>query len=263
MQRFVVCMKYGSAYPAAYVNVLFNAVKSAISGDFRFVCLTDDGHGIDKGVEILPIPSVGLAPSQWFIGGVWPKIGLFDRSFHGLKGRVLFVDLDMVVLRGLDAFFEIDKPFVGLNAGPGWGRGGLPTEFGSAILSFDIGAFGHVADYFRENKDDVIGSFRTEQAFVASRIRPIAFWPEGWVLSFKRSLRRPLGVDVFLPPKEPPPSARLVAFHGTPRPRDLLRGGPLFWDRFPHLGHGVVPWMQDYWARNGGDCVLDVVNRER
>jgi hypothetical protein len=251
-QRFVVCLKYGTLYPAAYVNVLYNAVRRSITGDFRFICLTDRAEGIDPGVEVLPIPDVGLTPRQWFIGGVWPKIGLFDAYFHGLKGRVLFIDLDMVVLRGLDAFFEINQPFVGLNAGPGWGRGGQPTEFGSAIISFDIGSLGHVADHFRQNKDAVIASFRTEQAFVASRVKEIHFWPEGWVLSFKRSLRQPLGLDLFVHPKEPPQTARLVAFHGTPRPRDLLLGGPLFWDRFPHLGHGVVPWMQDYWESNGG-----------
>jgi hypothetical protein len=31
-----------------------------------------------------------------------------------------------------------------------------------------------------------------------------------------------------------------------------LRPGPGFWDRFPHLGHGQVPWMADYWTENGG-----------
>ena len=262
-QRFIVCMKYGTVYPSAYVNVLFNAVKSAMRGDFRFICLTDYAEGIDPGVEVFPIPDVGLTPQQWFIGGVWPKIGLFDAHFHGLKGRILFIDLDMVVLRGLDDFFEIDQPFVGLNAGPGWGRGGSPTEFGSAIISYDIGSLGHIADYFRQNKNQIIASFRTEQAYVATRVGKIDFWPEGWILSFKRSLRRPLGVDLLLHPKEPPASARLVAFHGTPRPKDLLKGGPLFWDRLPHLGHGVVPWMQDYWERNGGRSDFAVAKKNR
>eukprot|EP01036_Dinobryon_divergens_P056561 gene56561-75533_t len=71
-------MKYGRVYPPACVNVLFNAVKSSLAGDFRFICLTDDGVGIDPEVEIFPIPEVGLTSAEWFIGGVWPKIGLFD-----------------------------------------------------------------------------------------------------------------------------------------------------------------------------------------
>jgi hypothetical protein len=252
MHRFVICMKYGKIYNSSYVNVLFNAVKSSLAGDFRFICLTDDGKGIDPSVEIYSIPEIGLTPSEWFVGGVWPKLGLFDRFFHGLKGRALFIDLDMVVLRNLDGFFELDKPFVGLNAGPGWGRGGMPTEFGSAVISYELGSFPHVVENFRLNKKQIMSSFRTEQAYVATQIPDISFWPEGWILSFKRSLRQPLLLDLFAPPSKPPETARMVAFHGTPRPKDLLPGGPYFWDRFPHMGHGVVPWMQEYWVGNGG-----------
>jgi hypothetical protein len=44
----------------------------------------------------------------------------------------------------------------------------------------------------------------------------------------------------------------VLAFHGTPRPVDLIGQGKTFWDRFPHLGHGPVGWMVDYWRDNGG-----------
>jgi hypothetical protein len=78
------------------------------------------------------------------------------------------------------------------------------------------------------------------------------FWPRGWVVSFKRHLRQPIGLDLFLPPRDPPKDARVVAFHGTPRPADLLRPGTARWDRLPHMGHGQVRWMADYWTANGG-----------
>lgn len=246
-------MRYGKAYPAVYVNVLYRAVCRAMHGPFRFVCLTDDAAGLLPGIEALAIPDVGLTPAQWYAGGVWPKIGLYDRSLHGLKGRALFIDLDMVVLQGLDEFFEYQGPFAGLNAGPGWGRGGTPTEFGSAIVSFEIGAFAHIAQTFAQNPAQIMRTYATEQAFVAACVPQIDFWPEGWVLSFKRSLRRPIGMDLFLEPKKPPADAKVVAFHGTPRPRDLLRKGPLFWDRMPHLGNRPVSWMLDYWRDHGGD----------
>jgi hypothetical protein len=48
------------------------------------------------------------------------------------------------------------------------------------------------------------------------------------------------------------PGARVVAFHGRPRPADLLRKTAGFWDRFPHLGYGQVAWMARYWTENGG-----------
>ena len=126
--------------------MLFNAVKSSLSGDFRFICLTEDGNCINPDVEVFPISFISLTPQEWFVGGVWPKIGLFDAYFHGLKGQALFIDLDMVVLRDLDGFFEIDKPFVGLNAGPEWGRGGHPTEFGSSAICLELVQSSHITD---------------------------------------------------------------------------------------------------------------------
>lgn len=252
MDRFVVSMKYGTAYPSAYVNVLYRAVRRAMRGPFRFVCLTDDPRALLPDIESYPIPDIGLLPHEWFIGGVWPKISLFDSAMNGLRGRALFIDLDMVILRDIDDFFDIDSPFVGLNAGPGWGREGFKPEFGSAIFSFDLGSMGYISDYFRNHKSKIINSFRTEQAFAASMIPQIDYWPRGWVLSFKRSLRQPLFIDLFKSPKTPPSTAKVIAFHGKPRPRDLIGEGPRFWDRFPHMGHGVVGWMMDYWVDNGG-----------
>ncbi len=253
-ERFVTCMKYGTAYPADYVNVLYNAVRGAMRGPFRFVCLTDTAEGLLPGIQALPIPDLGLEPSEWFVGGVWPKLGIYDRHFHGLQGRCLFIDLDMVVLRDIDAFFDVPGHFVGIDAGPAWGRPGskAPPQLGSGMIAFDIGSHAQLADTFRARKAQIMGSFRTEQAFVAATLPGITYWPDGWVISFKRLLRRPMGLDLFLPPHPPPPTAKVLAFHGTPRPVDLMGNRGRFWDRFPHLGNGPVGWMVDYWRSHGG-----------
>ena len=103
-ERFIISMKYGRAYPADYVNVLYNASRKALARPARFICLTDDAKGFDPGIEVFPIPETGLTPEEWFRPGVWPKVSLFDRHFHGLRGRALFIDLDMVIVRDLDAF---------------------------------------------------------------------------------------------------------------------------------------------------------------
>jgi hypothetical protein len=44
--RVVLCMKWGTLYPADYVNVLCNASRRHLTGAFRFVCLTDDAPGL-------------------------------------------------------------------------------------------------------------------------------------------------------------------------------------------------------------------------
>ena len=59
MKKTVLCMKWGDLYSADYVNVLYNAVKRNLSGDYRFVCLTDKADGIHADVETYPIPDIG------------------------------------------------------------------------------------------------------------------------------------------------------------------------------------------------------------
>lgn len=253
--RFIICMKYGSAYPADYVNVLYNATKKALKNPARFICLTDDANGILPEVEIFPIPETGLTGKEWYRSGVWPKVSLFDGEFHGLRGRALFIDLDMVIVNDLDAFFELEGDVIGTNANASWG---LPNqdqtapEFGSMIFSWNLGQHPEVADHFRANKEEVWAEIELEQAYVHSRLPGASFWPQGWVASFKRNLRQPVGLDLFLPPKQPDGDIKVLAFHGRPRPIDLIRGKPYFWDRFPHMGNGRVQWMADYWTANGG-----------
>lgn len=249
-------MKYGKAYPADYVNVLFNASRKALRKPARFICLTDDATGFDPAIEVLPIPDVGLRGDEWFRPGVWPKVGLFDGDFHGLRGRALFIDLDMVVVKDLDAFFEMPGAVIGTNASPGWGtaqQANEASEFGSMIFAFDLGAQPHVADDFRADKQAVWSKFRQEQQYVHHALPHSLFWPQGWVASFKRSLRRPIGLDLLMPPAAPSGATKVLAFHGRPRPIDLIRGKPYFWDRFPHMGHGQVAWMAEYWTGNGGN----------
>lgn len=253
-ERILLSLKYGRAYPADYVNVLHSACRKAMKGAFRFVCLTDDPAGLNEGIEALPIPDVGLDPKEWFVGGVWPKLGIYDRLLHGLKGRCLFIDLDMVVLRDLDAFFDRPGRYIGIDAGEAWGRPGraASAELCSAMIAFDAGGLPQLAETFRTEKTRIMGSYRTEQAYTEDMLAPIGYWPEGWVISFKRRLRQPIGLDLFLEPKEPPPAAKVLAFHGRPRPMALIDGKQLFWDRFPHLGHGRVSWLTRYWVDNGG-----------
>ena len=48
-----------------------------------------------------------------------------------------------------------------------------------------------------------------------------------------------------------PGGAKIVAFHGDPRPIDVARAGRDRWARFPRYGRGPVDWVRDYWLENG------------
>lgn len=248
-------MKWGTVFPADYVNVLFSACRAALTGPFRFVCLTDDARGLRPEVEALPIPDIGLTQAEWRAPGVWPKLALYLPDLHGLTGRCLFIDLDMMVLGGLDEMFAQPGGFITTDMGQGWrpgGRPGAPKEPGTCVFAFDFGAEPQILDAFLADKAGAMRRFQNEQDFAGAHARSMAFWPEGWVISFKRHLRRPIGADLFLAPKAPPPGTRILAFHGRPRPIDLIPARAGFWDRFPHLGHGQVRFVRDYWVRHGG-----------
>ncbi len=56
-------MKWGTLYPADYVNVLYTACRRNLTGDFRFLCLTDDPTGFLPGIEHRPSPSSTSRPA--------------------------------------------------------------------------------------------------------------------------------------------------------------------------------------------------------
>ncbi len=244
-------MKWGTLYSADYVNVLYSAVREHLAGPFRFVCLTDAPEGIRPEVECLPIPDIGLLPEHWR-SGAWPKIGVFLSDLYGLSGRALFIDLDMIIcgeLRDFFTFAEDTSDLVAIDEG-GWVA--KPPSTASAVLGFNIGKLGHLVQDLRQNRDAIIGRCGLEQRYLHEAAGTVQYWPQGWVISFKRHLRRPLGLDRLLLPKPPAPDVRIVAFHGTPRPMDLIRAEGGRRDRFPHYIGRQVPWVVDYWRRHGG-----------
>ena len=254
--RNILCMKWGSLYSADYVNVLYSACRKAMKTDFRFICMTDDATGLNDGIEHHPIPDIGLLPQHWR-GGGWPKISVFKPGLFDMKGRALFIDLDMLVLRDLDAMFDLPHPFVATDMGPLWGdmaqyakEKRLRPEPGTCIFAFDIGAEDQIFERFTAGRDRWVRDYNFEQQVIGFNANTMDYWPDGWVLSFKRHLRRPIGLDLLQPPAAPPESAKVLAFHGNPRPFDLVKSG--IWGRAPHLGRGPVDWMRRYWIENGG-----------
>lgn len=250
-ERVVICMKWGTLYPAEYVNVLYNAVKRHLPGDFRFVCLTDDATGFEDGIESFPIPDIGLENHHWY-NGAWPKISLFSADLYGLSGRALFIDLDMVILQDLTPFFAVEGELVAIDEAA-WRSKTAPPSTMSSIFAFTIGSLGYLVDRIRNDRDCLVGKYGLEQAYLHGEVADVRHWPEGWVISFKVHLRQPVLIDRFKGPKAPPPSAKVIAFHGRPRPIDLIRPTGQNWDRSPHYGAKAVPWMQAYWRENGGE----------
>ncbi|MDQ2094430.1 hypothetical protein [Rhodalgimonas zhirmunskyi] len=251
--RTVICMKWGTLYSAAYVNVLYNACRAHITGDFRFVCLTDDASGFLPEVEHFPIPDMGLSEFDWKKGG-WAKLSVFKEELYDITGRCLFLDLDSVVTGSLDEMFDYPGDVVVIDSSENWrgGTGAAPSAM-TSVFAFTVGQHPEVYERFMADHAGMVSKYRIEQVYLQGEITEggLAFWPREWLVSFKWHLRRPALVGLVLPPRAAPDSCRVIAFHGDPRPIDLVRPG--MWGIGPHWGRGSVPWAVDYWRSNGGD----------
>ncbi|MEJ6772649.1 MAG: glycosyltransferase, partial [Porticoccaceae bacterium] len=79
----VLCMKWGTKYSGDYVNTLYSMVARNMTRDFRFICLTEDGSGLNDKVEVFPLPelSVDLAGPE----RGWNKLAVFAETLYDLK----------------------------------------------------------------------------------------------------------------------------------------------------------------------------------
>lgn len=254
-ERIVLCMKWGTLYSADYVNVLYNAVRAHLQGDFRFVCLTEDTNGIASEIETYPIPDIGLEEGHWK-AGAWPKLSVFLGDLYGLQGRALFIDLDTIIAGSLDDMFNMKGSLIAIDFSP-WRHNDGIRRTGTGIFAFDIGRSGQVLENFQSDMLGHIECYDNEQNFLHTEFEKIGlgaieYWPEHWLRSFKSHLRQPLFLDRIWGPKPPKDEVKIVCFHGRPRPIDLIRPPAGNWDVFPHYGRGKVDWMVDYWTRYGG-----------
>ena len=100
----VVCMRWGDRFPVDYVNRLYRGVMRNVARPTRFIAFTDDASGLDSGIEPREIPPIRL-PATGLGGSPWRKLALWSPEI-GLEGDLLFLDLDVVVVGSLDAFFD-------------------------------------------------------------------------------------------------------------------------------------------------------------
>jgi len=91
-------------YGVEYVTNLRAMVAKHLTRPHRFVCLTDRAAYLPSGMETQPIALRADIP------GWWAKVLLFNRA-RGLSGRVLYLDLDTLVVSALDPIVDFPAPF--------------------------------------------------------------------------------------------------------------------------------------------------------
>lgn len=247
----ILCIKWGARYGAHYVNRLYHGVHRHLDRPLRFICFTDDGRGLDPPVEIRPLPEVGLPEAAFEFGG-WPKLGLLEKGLADLSGPCLFLDLDVVIVGPLGDFFDflpgafcIIRDWVPLHRRVFARRPGVGN---SSVFRFQAGEMQYVLERMRQDIPGAMEQFRNEQRFLSHVVVRKCWWPAPWVVSFKRHCIPAFPLNLLYAPRLPA-AARIVAFHGEPKPEQARDG----MCRLSRLYRAVrpAPWIREHWGGSG------------
>jgi hypothetical protein len=203
----IVCVKHGSLYGADYVNRLYAMVARNLTAghEGRFICFTDDDAGIRQEIHCRPLPKGIL--------GWWNKLALFAPGEFERHDRILYFDLDTVMVGDLDEIARYDGEFAILRdfyREDGWQ---------SSVMAWKSGFGAEIWQRWnREGRPEADGGDQEWIEHVFKNKWPV-IQPEilqdlypGKFVSYKRDC---------IP--YPPEGASVVVFHGEPKPHDCGR----------------------------------------
>lgn len=237
----IVCMRWGDRFPVEYVNRLYRGVMRNVTRPTRFLAFTDDPVGLDPGIEPRAIPPLRL-PATGLGGSPWRKLALWSRDI-GLEGDFLFLDLDVVVVGGLDALFDFEPGKLAII------RDWSARDSGnSSVMRVPAGAAPHLVERFEADPLGKRALYSNEQAYLCAESGlPLAFWPEAWAPGFKAMMLPRFPRNLFQNVKFPV-DARLVVFTGHPRPHEARAGEwpARGWKRI-YKRVRPVEWLDAHW----------------
>ncbi len=177
-------------YTSDYVRRLASMVRRSTSRAYRFVCFTDRPGQMPDDVEPKTIvPFINCA-------GWWNKLFLFNPS-NGLSGRVVYLDLDSLIVGSLDPIIDFPAPFALLADG---GSSFKPKDgkvvikrFNSSVMAFDAGVH---PELFTTWSPDVAERLHGDQDFIAELVPDAATFPVSWCPRLSQVSGPPWSVDV-------------------------------------------------------------------
>lgn len=185
-----------------YVNKLFSAVKRHCHEHFRFVCLTDDAEGYVHGVETIALPAD--------LEGWWGKLYLFKDGVFAQGERVVFLDLDTLIIGKLDSLCAYRGHFAVLQDFY-W-----PHLIGPGVMAWEAGTLGFAWDEWdkaarpRHPQGDWWWLNVLREGKFAKEADKLQLVMPGIFLSYKVHCRD----------NSPAEGASVVCFHGQPRPHE-------------------------------------------
>jgi hypothetical protein len=218
----VLCVRFGNKYGREYVERLRNMISRHLSIPYEFACLTDDNNPIANVRTIYQ--KNALYPKGW-----WHKVHMFDPNLP-IKGRILYLDLDVVVHRNIDKLVQICAyDFYGIRDfnrkfHNGW------QNLNSSVMSWVHGSQSHIYEQFIKDKNTAQRLHGDQDWIWKTSKNRIKFWPDQWIQSYKWEIRSreelvdrtgKKGFKVIRNDVIPHPECSVAVFHGDPNPIDV------------------------------------------
>jgi hypothetical protein len=203
---------WGRKYGAKYIERLAAGVERNLKQPFRFRVFSPQAE--DEHLTDIP--------------GCFARLRMFDPKWqaeHKIRGRLVCMDLDLIVTGGLDELFDRPDDLVILQGA----NASNPCPYNGSVFMLQAGTHQDVwADFSLEAaRETAFYSFPDDQGWFSHKIPGAAGWKCGsgsGVYAFKKP-GWPRGDDL-------PADARIVAFPGHRDP-----------SQFTHLD-----WVKKHWA---------------
>jgi len=216
----VLVLKHGQKYSAEYVNKMYRMVAKHCTLPFNFYCLTEDIAGLDRNINVIPLPA-DIAVNGW-----WYKPYIFSKDLP-IDGVILYIDLDMVIVNNIDRLFThmpnascVLRDFTRCMR-PNW------EKYNSSLIRYKKGEYLRLWEEFKKDSAYIMRRHFGDQDFLWERTKgDFSLWPDNWIRSWKWEIRqskrfRPGGsrgnrVLDTIEDCVAPPDCCIVAFHGDP-----------------------------------------------
>jgi hypothetical protein len=199
-------------------------VKRNLTVPFEFVCYTEDSSDIDTDIRVEPIQ---IIPG---VSGWWYKPMFFNPNL-GLKGTILFFDLDVIIFNNIDNLFSYEAGKFCIIRD--FNRHVIKNynKFNSSIFRLTTNMHQHVYTDFIKNPNAQIKRFQGDQDWLRASIKEgtYTYWPDEWIQSYKWEMRNkprfdnsPRGQRDFETTGDPvvKDATSVAVFHGDPNPHN-------------------------------------------
>lgn len=225
----IICLKWGTKFSPEYVNRLYLGFKRNTTIPFKFHCFTDDPKGLHPEVVAQQLPKTGLT-------GWWNKLWLFNKDLP-ITGRVVYADLDTLIVRNVDDILSHDQGFAILRDLYTVEKNPKTHEAQSAFMSFEAHKYSHLWDTFYPRAKQIIAEYKNfgDQVWIYRNEKNLTFYQDLFpkqLVSYKVACLKGL-----------PNEARIVCYHGAPSIQQSIT------EDITAQGRRCkpAPWVADYW----------------